>query len=300
MVNNLLSITLKNVIIWLVIIKFGKGRLEKSLGIFDSGIGGLTVLKEILRVLPNETTIYLGDTARVPYGTKSPSTIRRYAIEDAQFLIEQGIKLLVVACNTASANATSFLRDRLDIPIVEVIQPGSKKAAETTRIGKVGVIGTEATIKSGAYASHITSFNPAIEVFSKACPLFVPLTEESWNDPADETKLANLKVLTVKRYLGELKDQGIDTLVLGCTHYPLLKEVIDEFMGDKVTLIDSAEETAQEVLRVLDHIQLPNPPEGKGYQRYFVTDVADRFITLGSRFLGKPLEEVKEVEIKSL
>ena len=274
--------------------------MEKSLGIFDSGIGGLTVLKEIIRVLPNETTIYLGDTARVPYGTKSASTIRRYAIEDAQFLIEQGIKLLVVACNTASANATSFLRERLAIPIVEVIQPGARKAAETTRTGRVGVIGTEATIKSGAYASHIQSINPAIQVFSKACPLFVPLTEESWDDPDDESSLANLKALTVKRYLGELKEEGIDTLVLGCTHYPLLKEVIDDFMGDTVTLVDSAEETAQEVLRVLDVIQFPKSPEGKGCQRFFVTDVADRFITLGSRFLGKPLEEVKEVEIKSL
>ncbi len=274
--------------------------MEKSLGIFDSGIGGLTVLKEIIRVLPNETTIYLGDTARVPYGTKSASTIRRYAIEDAQFLIEQGIKLLVVACNTASANATSFLRERLDIPIVEVIQPGARKAAETTRTGRVGVIGTEATIKSGAYALHIQSINSAIQVFSKACPLFVPLTEESWDDPDDESSLANLKALTVKRYLGELKEEGIDTLVLGCTHYPLLKGVIDEFMGDTVTLVDSAEETAQEVLRVLDVIQFPKSPEGKGCQRFFVTDVADRFITLGSRFLGKPLEEVKEVEIKSL
>ena len=258
------------------------------------------MLKEIMRVLPNEPTIYLGDTARVPYGTKSASTIKRYAFEDAQFLIEQGIKLLVVACNTASANATSFLRERLDIPIVEVIQPGARKAAETTLIGKVGVIGTEATIKSGAYASHIKAFNPSLEVFSKACPLFVPLTEESWNDPDDETYLTNLKALTIKRYLGTLKEKGIDTLVLGCTHYPLLKETIDEFMGDKVTLIDSAEETAQEVLRVLDEMQLSKPPEGKGSQRYFVTDVADRFITLGSRFLGKPLDDVKEVEIKSL
>jgi glutamate racemase len=274
--------------------------LEKSLGIFDSGIGGLTVLKEIIRVLPNENAIYLGDTARVPYGTKSASTIKRYAFEDAQFLIEQGIKLLVVACNTASANATSFLRERLDIPIVEVIQPGARKAAETTRIGKVGVIGTEATIKSGAYAAHIKSINPSIQVFSKPCPLFVPLTEESWHGDDDEAFLSDLKSLTIQRYLGALQEKGIDTLVLGCTHYPLLKDAIDEFMGDAVTLIDSAEETAQEVLGVLDDMQLSKPPHGKGCQKYFVTDVADRFITLGSRFLGKPLEEVQEVEIKSL
>lgn len=274
--------------------------MAKSIGIFDSGIGGLTVLKEINRVLPKETTIYLGDTARVPYGTKSASTIKRYAYEDARFLIEQGIKLLVVACNTASANATSFLRERLDLPIVEVIQPGARKAAETTRSGRVGVIGTEATIKSGAYASYIKIFNPEIEVFSKPCPLFVPLAEESWNDNDDETWLTTLKVLTVKRYLSGLKAEGIDTLVLGCTHYPLLIEVIDKFMGETVTLIDSAQETAQEVLKVLNEKQLTTPSSKKGEQSYFVTDIADRFITVGSRFLGKPLVNVKEVEIKSL
>ena len=274
--------------------------MEKSIGIFDSGIGGLTVLKEINSVLPKETTIYLGDTARVPYGTKSAATIKRYAYEDAQFLIEQGIKLLVVACNTASANATSYLRDRLELPIVEVIQPGARKAADTTRTGRVGVIGTEATIKSGAYASYIKSVNSKIEVFSKSCPLFVPLAEESWADSDDEGHLTHLKGLTVKRYLTGLKAEGIDTLVLGCTHYPLLKEVIDEFMGDTVTLIDSAQETAQEVLKVLSEKQLISPSGEKGDQTYFVTDIADRFITVGSRFLGRPLIDVKEVEIKSL
>jgi glutamate racemase len=272
----------------------------KSIGIFDSGIGGLTVLKEINRVLPGETTIYLGDTARVPYGTKSAATIKRYAYEDAQFLIDQGIKLLVVACNTASANATSFLRERLELPIVEVIQPGARKAAETTKTGKVGVIGTEATIKSGAYASYIKNFNPQIQVFSKACPLFVPLAEESWSDSDDETYLTGLKDLTVKRYLSGLKAEEIDTLVLGCTHYPLLKEVIDGFMGETVALIDSAEETAKEVLRVLTEKHLTSLSSKNGEQSYFVTDIADRFISVGSRFLGRPLLDVKEVEIKSL
>lgn len=274
--------------------------MEKAIGIFDSGIGGLTVLKEINKVLPKETTIYLGDTARVPYGTKSAATIKRYAFEDARFLLEQGIKLLVVACNTASANATSFLRERLELPIVEVIQPGARKAAETTRNGRVGVIGTEATIKSGAYAFYIKNVNPEIEVFSNPCPLFVPLAEETWNDSDDERYLTNLKVLTVNRYLGGLKAEGIDTLVLGCTHYPLLKKVIDEFMGEAVTLIDSAEETAQEVLKVLKEKNLATPSTDNPEQSYFVTDSADRFISVGSRFLGKPLVDVKEVEIKSL
>ena len=167
--------------------------MEKSIGIFDSGIGGLTVLKEILEVLPHENTIYLGDTARVPYGTKSAPTIKRYALEDAQFLINHGIKIIVVACNTASANATSFLQDRFNLPILEVIRPGAEKAAKSTRSGKVGVIGTEATIKSNAYAAHIRHINPDIEVFSKSCPLFVPLVEETWSDPEDESALSDIK-----------------------------------------------------------------------------------------------------------
>lgn len=273
--------------------------IERSIGIFDSGIGGLTVLREIIRVLPSENTIYLGDTARVPYGTKSASTINRYALEDAQFLISQGIKLLVVACNTASAICTPFLRDNLNLPIVEVIGPGAKKAAASTTLRRVGVIGTEATIKSGAYAFQIKNINPDIEVFSKACPLFVPLVEETWNDGEDEFFLRDLKTLTVKRYLKILKGKGVDTLVLGCTHYPLLKETIDTFMGEHVKLIDSAEETAKEVLKVLREMGLCNRTDNKSQHKYFVTDTPDRFIELGMRFLCTELEEVKKIEVKS-
>lgn len=272
--------------------------LEKSIGIFDSGIGGLTVLKEIIRVLPAEQTIYLGDTARVPYGTKSAETIKRYALEDANFLIHQGIKLLVVACNTASSISIPSLRDKLDIPIVEVIGPGAKKAAATTRLGKVGVIGTEATIKSDAYANQIKSFNRDIEVTSKACPLFVPLVEETWDDGDDASYLTELKTIAVKRYLEAIK--GIDTLVLGCTHYPLLKDTIDSFMGEQVKLIDSAEETAKEVSRLIEGMKLRNHSTSKGYCKYFVTDAPERFIKLGKRFLGTELEDVKQVEVKFL
>jgi glutamate racemase len=274
--------------------------LEKSIGIFDSGIGGLTVLKEIVKVLPSEEIIYLGDTARVPYGTKSAKTIKRYALEDASFLINQGVKILVVACNTASSISIPFLKDKLDIPIVEVIGPGAKKAAASTRSGKVGVIGTEATVKSGAYASQIKSINPDIEVISKACPLFVPLVEETWDGEEDSSRLCELKSLTVKRYLQELKEKGIDTLVLGCTHYPLLKEKIDKFMGEQLTLIDSAEETAKEVLKVMDEMKLCKHSNCKGQCKYFVTDVPDRFIELGKRFLETELKEVKQVEVKIL
>lgn len=272
--------------------------MDTSIGIFDSGIGGLTVLKEIMKVLPHENTIYLGDTARVPYGTKSAPTIKRYALEDAQFLINHGIKIIVVACNTASANATSFLQDRFNLPILEVIRPGAEKAAKATRNGKVGVIGTEATIKSDAYAAHIRRINPAIEVFSKSCPLFVPLVEETWDDPEDESYLHDIKSRTVKRYLDEFNDKGIDTLVLGCTHYPLLKETIDAFMGERVKLIDSAIETAQEVVRVLNDMQLRSHAVQRAQHQYFVTDAPERFRALGTRFLGKPLERVEQIEIK--
>ncbi len=274
--------------------------LEKSIGIFDSGIGGLTVLKEIVKVLPSEEIIYLGDTARVPYGTKSAKTIKRYALEDASFLIKQGVKILVVACNTASSLSIPFLNDKIDISIVEVIGPGAMKAASSTRSGKVGVIGTEATIKSGAYASQIKSINPDIEVISKACPLFVPLVEETWDGEEDSSRLCELKSLTVKRYLQELKEKGIDTLVLGCTHYPLLKETIVKFMGKQLKLIDSAEETAKEVLKVMDEMKLCKHSNCKGKCKYFVTDVPDRFIELGKRFLETELKEVKQVEVKFL
>ena len=274
--------------------------LEKSIGIFDSGIGGLTVLKEIVKVLPSEEITYLGDTARVPYGTKSAETIKRYALEDARFLINQGIELLVVACNTASSIAIPFLREKLDIPIVEVIGPGAKRAAATTRLRKVGVIGTEATIKSRAYATMIKSFNKEIDVISKACPLFVPLVEETWDDGEDESYLRELKTITVKRYLEEIKGKGIDTLVLGCTHYPLLKDTIDSFMGERVKLIDSAEETAKEVLQLIEGMKLRNHSTRKGHCKYFVTDAPERFVKLGKRFLGTELEDVKQVEVKFL
>lgn len=277
-----------------------KNIVNNAIGIFDSGIGGLTVLKEIIRILPFENTIYLGDTARVPYGTKSASTVKRYASEDAQFLISQGIKLLVIACNTASAVCTSFLKENIDIPIVEVIGPGARKAAKSTKLRKVGVIGTEATIKSSAYSDQIKIIDPDIEVVNKACPLFVPLVEETWDDGKDESFLNELKDLTARRYLKELKEKGVDTLVLGCTHYPLLKETIDTFMGEQVTLIDSAEETAGEVLKVIKEMKLDNHSNSKSQHKYFVTDAPDRFNKLGMRFLGTVLEEVEQIEVKAL
>lgn len=271
--------------------------MEQAIGIFDSGIGGLTVLKELCRVLPHEKLMYLGDTARVPYGTKSSDTIRRYALEDALFLVKQGIKLLVVACNTASANATAYLKEKLSIPIVEVIGPGARQAARSTRVGRVGVIGTEATVRSNAYAAEIKRIDPGIEVLSRSCPLFVPLVEENWNGPEDEAYLEELKSLTAKRYLGAFKEQGIDTLVLGCTHYPLLKDTIARFMGPAVSLVDSAQETAREVHDVLQGMQLLSAGRDTVPPLYFVTDAPDRFMRLGTRFLGTAVEQVQQVEM---
>ena len=263
----------------------------KAIGIFDSGIGGLTVLKALLKAMPQEDTIYLGDTARVPYGTKSPETVTRYAVEIASFLVKRDIKLLVVACNTASAVSLETLQERFPIPVVGVIEPGARRAAAVTRNGKVGVIGTEATIKSSAYTRAIKRINPAIEVMTRACPLFVPLAEEGWT--ANEVTR-----LTARTYLAGLKETGVDTLVLGCTHYPLLKEIIAETMGEKVRLVDSAEETARTVADILLSRGLLRPVAEKGNHHYFVTDVPAGFIRIGNRFLGGNLEDVHQVNLE--
>jgi glutamate racemase len=261
---------------------------DKAIGVFDSGIGGLTVLKEIVRLPPHEDTIYLGDTARVPYGTKSAETVTGYSLEIADFLINKGIKLLVVACNTASAVALPALKERYRIPIIGVIEPGARKAASTTKSRKVGVIGTEGTVKSGAYEKAIKAVAPDIEVISMPCPLFVPLAEEGWTD--NDVALA-----AAQRYLADMK--GVDTLVLGCTHYPLLKGVISKVMGQGVKLIDSGEETALEVRRVLGKEGLLRGLSAEGKRTFYVTDAPERFARVGLRFLGGGLEHAERVEI---
>lgn len=255
------------------------------IGIFDSGIGGLTVMREITRLLPGENTIYLGDTARVPYGSKSKETVERYSFEVAAFLLKSDIKMLVAACNTASAYAVASLKKTLKIPVIGVIEPGSRAAVAATRNNRIGVIGTEGTIRSGAYSNTIKALNPSVETFVKACPLFVPLVEEGWAD--DEVTR-----LVAERYLGELKESGIDTLVLGCTHYPLLKKTISSVMGPEVMLIDSAASTAEEVRRVLAEKDLlsRNGPDGAVHS-FFVTDSPERFLAVGRRFFGPGLEK---------
>ncbi len=263
----------------------------KAIGIFDSGVGGLTVLKEVMKALPQEDTIYLGDTARVPYGTKSPETVTRYSMEITSYLVNRDIKLLVVACNTASALSLDELRKCFSIPIVGVIEPGARRAASTTKTGKIGVIGTEATIRSSAYTKAIKRINPEIEVINRACPLFVPLAEEGWVD----NEVARL---TAETYLSGLRNEGVDTLVLGCTHYPILKDTISRIMGTGVHLVDSAEETARTVTSILRKSGLIRPPSERGNHHYFVTDVPAGFIKVGNRFLDGSLEDVRQVNLE--
>ena len=265
-------------------------RSQSPIGIFDSGIGGLTVVREILRRLPDENFIYLGDTARVPYGTKSSQTVIKYSQSNSKFLISKGIKLLVVACNTASAVALPSLRWDFELPIIGVIEPGARKAVRITKTGKVGVIGTPSTIKSNAYKKAMENIAPEVKVYSKACPLFVPLAEEGWTD-------GEIAELTAKRYLEPLMESGIEVLILGCTHYPLLKSMIQKVMGDEVTLVDSAEETALEIERILKDNNISNESFSSNKREFYLTDVSDTFIEIAGRFLGEKIERVEQVDI---
>src|SRR5438477_10924645 len=261
---------------------------DGGIGIFDSGVGGLTVLHALLEALPGEHLIYLGDTGRYPYGTKSAETVTRYSVENVEFLIAKGVKLLVVACNTASAVALDTLEARFAVPIVGVIEPGARAAAERTRNGRVGVIGTEATIASGAYTNALRALRPGVEIYTRPCPLLVPLAEEGWVDGAIPRGV-------VETYLATLRKSGIDTLVLACTHYPLLRAVIAEVMGDGVTLVDSAEETARAVSALLAARGLARAGRD-GSTSFFVTDVPDRFIRIGQRFLGARVDSAVRLE----
>jgi glutamate racemase len=267
-----------------------KIRMQKAIGIFDSGIGGLTVLKEIIAKLPEENTIYLGDTARVPYGIRSPETVTRYSFENTRFLLSQEIKMLVVACNTASAVSLDAVKKEFPLPIIGVLEPGARAAVAVTKTRKVGVIGTEATINSGAYEKAIKKLGADIEVFSLPCPLFVPLVEEGWieNDVAE---------LVALKYLAGFKDKRIDTLVLGCTHYPLLKGVITKAMGSGITLIDSATETAREVADILGKLKWKKEGQGKVVRKYFVTDTPSRFVKIGKLFLEDSLLTAEQVMV---
>ncbi len=262
-------------------------------GVFDSGIGGLTVVNEIIRQLPNESLIYFGDTARVPYGPKSPDTVRRYSREIAHFLRGEGVKAIVVACNTATAHALSALREEMDVPVIGVVQPGARAAVDATRDadgaeshGHIGVIGTSGTIASGAYERAIHSLDPDVCVTARACPLFVPLVEEGWTEHEAASLIA-------REYLAPFMDAHIDTLVLGCTHYPLLASLIQRSVGPGVRLIDSAAETAAETGRVLRAAGLDAEASPHTQRRFIVSDDPQQFLALGRRFLGSAIERVE-------
>jgi len=262
-----------------------------AVGIFDSGVGGLTVHRRVAERLPRESIVYLGDTARVPYGAKSADTVIRYARACSAILVQRGIKLLVVACNTASAYALDALRGELDIPVLGVIEPGAEKAALATRNGRIGVIGTVGTIQSGQYQRTIQTHAQDARVFAKACPLFVPLAEEGWTDGPVPEQVAHT-------YLRELLDQGIDTLVLGCTHYPLLKTTIARVAGGEVALIDSAEAVSAAVRHSLDERGLSRRAAEPGSRTFLVTDSPEDFVRVGRRFLEEPISEVEWVELR--
>jgi glutamate racemase len=246
------------------------------------------VLHELLRVLPHEDLIYLGDTGRYPYGTKSAETVTRYTRENVEFLTAKGVKLVVVACNSASATALDAVAARFPLPVVGVIEPGARAAVARTRNRRVGVIGTEATIGSGAYTRALRALAPDLEIYTRPCPLLVPLAEEGWVEgPIPRSVL--------ETYLASLQKSGIDTLVLGCTHYPLLRPVIGEVMGEGVALVDSAEETARVVAALLAERGLARAT-GAGVTSFFVTDVPDRFIRVGQRFLGARVDSAVRIE----
>ncbi len=262
------------------------------IGVFDSGLGGLTVVKEMRRLLPKESIVYVGDTARVPYGTKSPATIRRYALQISFFLLQRRVKAIVVACNTASAVALRALRS-LPIPVIGVIDPGARAAVMASDSNRIGVIGTPATVASHAYRRAIESYAPNAKVWESACPLFVPLVEEGWQDHAVTKQV-------VREYLAPVLTRKIDTLVLGCTHYPLLKKALGSVAGPRVKLIDSAEETAREVETLLRRTGKLNDSGRPGRTDYFVTDNPASFSRLGGKFLGVGLPNARRLSLDNL
>jgi len=266
---------------------------EKPIGVFDSGIGGLTVVKRFLSTLPNENIIYFGDTARVPYGSKSNSTVIEYSLRDAQFLINKNVKAIVVACNTASSVAIEEIRKAFDVPVIGMIGPGSKSAIQNTRNKKIGVIGTRATINNSAYAKRLKSYDSSLEIFEKACPLFVALAEEGWTHHEATFKIA-------EEYLAELRQKEIDTLILGCTHYPILTDVIQEVIGKDVALIDSGVASAEVVKEELRKNNLLSESLLKGTPAFYVSDIPVKFKEVAGLFLGQPVEDVHKIDLENI
>jgi len=259
---------------------------QRPIGVFDSGIGGLTVVRALRELLPNEQIHYLGDTARVPYGGKSAATIERYSLEITEMLLAENCKTIVVACNTASALALTQLESATPIPVTGVIRPGAQAAVAATRNGHVGVIGTRATIKSGAYESALRAFDPNVRITARACPLFVPLIEEGWLEGEVTDRV-------VRQYLTPLVEEGVDTLVLGCTHYPLMREAIGRFLGQSVTLVDSAQNCATAVMRLLEEENLRADLDAVGQLSVALTDPPDAFLDVAIEALQLDLGPVQ-------
>ncbi len=264
---------------------------DAPIGVFDSGLGGLTVVRELRRKLPNERIVYFGDIARLPYGIKSEKQIREFSRENTEFLLRRNVKALVVACNSSSSAAFSFLRSHYELPIVDVIGPAAGRAAQMTRNRKIGVIATQATVQSKAYERAIAKIDKRIRVFSRACPLLVPFVEEGILE-------GSLIQAVLKRYLKTLLARHVDTLILGCTHYPMLRRAIQKVAGPKVELIDSAPAAASELKRVLVELNGTRRKRDRGALEVFVSDLPTNFLGIGTRFLGEPLSRVKVVRFK--
>lgn len=265
--------------------------MNAPIGVFDSGVGGLTVAREIMRQLPEESMIYFGDTARVPYGTKSKETILRYSRQIVNFLLSKGVKAVVIACNTASALALAELQKDYIIPIVGMVQPGAVAAMKATKNKNIGIIGTNATIKSGQYGAYLRKLDPGVTVVTKACPMFVPLVEEGLIDDRITEDM-------VSRYLREFRQYHIDSLILGCTHYPLLINPIQNFMGDQVVLVNPAYEVAKSLKQMLEEQHMTAPKEHTAKYEYYVSDLADQFMTFADRVLPCRVDQVQPVEIE--
>lgn len=265
---------------------------NKPIGVFDSGIGGLTVVKRFSKSLPYENIVYFGDTARVPYGSKSNSTVIEYSIQNTNFLLSKGVKAVVVACNTASSVAISELKKRFEIPIIGMIEPGAEMATKKSKNKRIGVIGTRSTISNKAYSKAIKEITSDAKVIEKACPLFVPLAEEGWIDHQATIEIA-------EEYLKTLREFDIDTLVLGCTHYPILSNVIQNVMGKEVTLIDSGVASAEVVKTDLKKFNLQNTSSEKGKDEFYVSDIPTTFKSVAELFLGRTIKDVHKVDLES-
>jgi len=266
-----------------------QAHLSKPIGVFDSGIGGLTVVRALTQELPHENIIYFGDTARVPYGPKSPQVIREYAGQNTDFLLKHDVKMIVIACNTVSSVAIDVVQKRAKVPVVDVILPGARTATIATKKKRIGIIGTVGTILSNSYTNAIRQLDSSIIVINQSCPLFVPLVEEGWIKHKVTEMIA-------REYLFPLKLQKVDTLVLGCTHYPLLKDVINDFFDGRIQLIDSGKETAKEVRNILSEKKLLNRSRNRARLQFYVSDISPKFTEVGELFLGQKLGKVRLAE----